>query len=221
MVKVPTLHFHKFNLLLQMMEGSEAPIAVSIWSNLSAVDFNHSSANYTNASLPVINNDTVRSSSQHDPKAIYIVCFLVLCCFASLIINILILSSVCFIRTRINNTLYISLSLAAADTFSLFFLGLGLFIFTLWTHWWGKVGNAAACWQLLLEGLRMGAIMTNMFHLAALGCNHYLGILLPLRLITRRNIQYVLVVLWTVPSTLLLVDMFLLEEHTTDKCDNK
>lgn len=218
MVKVPTLHFHKFNLLLQMMEGSEVPIAVSIWSNLSTVDFNHSSANYSNASLPV-DNDSVRPSPQHDPKAIYIVCFLVLCCFVSLIINILILSSVCFIRTRVNNTLYISLSLAAADTFSLFFLGLGLFIFTLSTHWWGKV--EAPCWNLLLEGLRMGAIMTNMFHLAALGCNHYLGILLPLRLITRRNIQYVLVVLWTVPSTLLLVDMFLLEEHKTDKCDNK
>lgn len=202
-----------------MMEGSEVPIAVYIWSNLSAVDFNHSSANYWNASLPV-DNDTFLPSPQHDPKAIYIVCFLVLCCFVSLIINILILSSVCFIRTRVNNTLYISLSLAAADTFSLFFLGLGLFRFTLWTHWWGQVVTAP-CWQLLLEGLRMGAIMTNMFHLAALGCNHYLGILLPLRLITRRNIQYVLVVLWTVPSTLLLVDMFLLEEHSKDKCDNK
>lgn len=65
----------------------------------------------------------------------------------------------------------------------------------------------------------MGAIMTNMFHLAALACNHYLGILLPLRLITRRNIQYGIVVLWTVPSSLLVLDMFLLEADQQNKCD--
>lgn len=200
------------------MEGSEAPIF--IWSNLSAVDLNHTSANsnYSHGESLPVDNETDRTSPQHDPKAIYIVCFLVLCCVASLIINILILSSVCFMRTRVNNTLYISLSLAAADTLSLFFLGLGLFIFTLWTYWWGQV--EAPCCKLLLEGLRMGAIMTNMFHLAALGCNHYLGILLPLRLITRRNVQYVIVVLWTVPSTLLLIDMFLLEDHK-GKCNPK
>lgn len=58
---------------------------------------------------------------------------------------------------QINNTLYISLSLAAADTFSLFFLGLGLFLFALLPRF--GVFVEAPCLYLFIEALRYGSFL--------------------------------------------------------------
>ncbi|XP_054290754.1 melanocyte-stimulating hormone receptor-like [Macrosteles quadrilineatus] len=167
-------------------------------------------------STPVVNG----SRSGVDPVVfIYASSFLIVFCTVSLAVNVVILSSVCFMRSRIYPTLYISLSLAGADTFSLFFYALGLLFFTLLPRL--GVRFDTPCAMLMLEALRMGAIMTTLFHLAALAGNHYLGILLPLHYpvyMARRNIQYCIIVLWTIPSSLLVLDMFFLEGDGFKMC---
>ncbi|KAG8296497.1 hypothetical protein J6590_056058 [Homalodisca vitripennis] len=174
-------------------------------------DANHSNLNY---------NGTLIAVGGVDPRVyIFAATFLIVFCTISLAVNIVVLSSVFFMRSRVYPTLYISLSLAGADTFSLLFYALGLFFFTLLPRL--DIRLNAPCVHLLLEALRMGAILTTMFHLAALAVNHYLGIRLPLHYnvyMTRRNIQYGIALLWIVPSFLLILYMFLLEGDSFNTC---
>ncbi|XP_054290751.1 octopamine receptor beta-2R-like [Macrosteles quadrilineatus] len=146
--------------------------------------------------------------------------FLILFCVVSLAVNIVIISSACFVRNKILPTLYISLSLAGADTFSLFLYALGLVLFTLLPRGFGVVFNTP-CFFLLVETLRMGAILTTIFHLAALAGNHYMGILKPLKYpvyMTRRNVRCVAILLWTIPSALLLIKVFYIENTLGEPC---
>jgi hypothetical protein len=127
-----------------------------------------------------------------------------------------------FSLCRIYPTLYISLSLAGADTISLFFYASGLLFFTFLPRY-GIIFDSP-CTMLLLEALRMGGILTSLFHLVALAGNHYLGILVPFHYpiyMARRNIQYVIVVLWTIPSSLVVLDMFFLEGDVFAGCPHE
>lgn len=149
----------------------------------------------------------------------FAISFLILFCAISLVINLVILCSVYFVRTRIHPTLYIILSLAGADAFSLFFYGLGFFLFSFLRRI--GVHLQAPCTLLFIESIRMGAVFTTLFHLAALACNHYLGILKPLRYpvyMTRRNVQYCIVLLWTLPSLLAFWYFFYLEGDGFNEC---
>ncbi|KAG8280981.1 hypothetical protein J6590_068549 [Homalodisca vitripennis] len=180
--------------------------------------------NVTNVSIQSIDRPNITNkNSDIDPKiVIYTTSFLILCCIVSLAVNIVILSSVCFMRSKVYPTLYISLSLAGADTFSLFLYALGLVLFTLVPRGFG-ISLLADCTSLVVEALRMGAVLTTMFHLLALAGNHYLGILQPLKYpvyMTRSTVRTIALLLWTIPSVLLIIDIFIVEGSAYNSCSH-
>lgn len=199
-------------ILEWMMDNATWPSPLTFVMNYTDI----SDSNFT-TTLP-----TKLSTRQPFAFEIFAISFLILFCAISLVVNLVILCSVYFVRTRIHPTLYIILSLAGADAFSLMFYGLGFFLFS----FLDRIGVhlKAPCTSLFIETIRMGAVFTTVFHLAALACNHYLGILKPLRYpvyMTRSNVQYCILLLWTLPSLLLFGYFFYLEGDGFNECPHR
>uniref|UniRef100_A0A1B6D5L0 G-protein coupled receptors family 1 profile domain-containing protein n=1 Tax=Clastoptera arizonana TaxID=38151 RepID=A0A1B6D5L0_9HEMI len=157
-------------------------------------------------------NDSTLEAPKNNEYAtlyIYITSILIILCVISIAVNIVILTSALWIRGRVSSTLHISLSLAGADTFTLFMLALHLLMNSLM-----PVGlkvnyfRSNVCFLLFIESLRLGGIMTTMLHLLALAGHHYIGILLPLHhltYLTPRTIHYAALFLWLLPSAFFLI----------------
>lgn len=190
---------------------------------------NHSTFiyNVTTTLLPDDVSNFTNSTVEESPSALhknmylYLTSVLILFCLISILANVVVLLSVCWIRTRISPTLHISLSLAAADTFTLFTFAVGLVINSLLPVAM-DIKMDGHCFSLFLESFRMGGIITTLLHLLALAVNHYLGILSPLQYpsyMTRKKIHYCAFLMWTIPSLSLIAYFHFLEEaFSTPTC---
>ena len=210
-----------------------------------------SSTNETNVQIFIDNNSTSGGSStattvtttaaaaaaanvNHQWSNIQSVTYIVvplLCvflCTVATIINARILFCVRWIRRPLSPTLYISLSLALADTCSAilvtlqnylsvflhpspsqpsffffnFQIGLG-FIFNSLLPKGLNVNVDNDCLFLILEAFRLSGILISTTHLLVLAGNHYFGILCPfrsMRWLTHTNLTVVVVFIWIAPT---------------------
>ncbi|CAH0383058.1 unnamed protein product [Bemisia tabaci] len=132
--------------------------------------------------------------------------FMVLFCLASVLFNMVLLLSVCWIQKPISPTLHITLSLAGSDMFTSFNLGFGLFVNSYLPRVHGI--KASDCFALLVEAFRLGGLCTTTAHLVLLAINHCLGTFRPLHypsIVTHGNISFCLVVIWLAPSAIFLL----------------
>jgi hypothetical protein len=77
------------------------------------------------------------------------------------------------------------------------------------------------CLNLLIEALRMGAILTTLFHLALQAGNQYSGVYWPLHnknYMKHSNVRCIAILLWTIPSALLLLKFFVVENTLGKPC---
>lgn len=126
-------------------------------------------------------------------------------CVFSIVFNIILLFSVFWIRRPLSPTLYISLSLAGTDLYTSFLLGLGFTLNSLLPVGF-QVYLMDNCMSLVLEALRLGAIVTTAGHLIMLAFNHYIGILRPLHYpatVTHRTVTIFMFISWTLPPSFL------------------
>ncbi|XP_075229549.1 uncharacterized protein LOC142329099 [Lycorma delicatula] len=133
---------------------------------------------------------------------IYLPSVLVTLCLIAVVCNLVILSSACWIRRPISPTLLISLSMTTSDSYTLLISAIGLIINSLIPKGFNKHIPMSQCSLLIIESLRFGSFVTTFFHIFALGGNHYLGIIEPLkytRLMTHRNIYILVSLLWIIP----------------------
>lgn len=180
-----------------------------------------------NISSTVDISSTPRTNGTDDGPTIFHthgIPILFIICIVSMVVNVRVLASARWIRRPISATLYISLSLAAADAFTSALLCLHLLLHS----YLDKVFNIriSNCYGLCFEALRLGGIVTTVMHLLFLACNHYLGIVKPLQyqsIMTHRVTTVFILVLWILPPTyfygyfLLVPDGGLLHET----CDAK
>lgn len=155
-------------------------------------------------------------TAEYNYTYIYICVPVISFCILSVAVNLVILSSLYWIRRPISPTLHISMSLAVSDLYTLVLDSLGLTFNSLL-----PVGLAIRerplgdCPLLLLEALRIGGKLTTLGHLLALAGNHYLGIRKPLHypsLMTYRNICCLCSILWMTPAVSLVTYFHLLED---------
>lgn len=126
-------------------------------------------------------------------------------CVFSIVFNVILLFSVLWIRRPLSPTLYISLSLAGTDLYTSFLLGLGFTLNSLLPVGF-QVYLMDNCASLVLEALRLGAIVTTAGHLIMLAFNHYIGILRPLHYpatVTHRTVTIFMFISWTLPPSFL------------------
>lgn len=151
------------------------------------------------------NNTTFEYSIIEHKLALYKIFIppMLIFCLTSVIINIRVLLSVHWIRRPLSPTLYISLSLAAADACTSALLGTGLFLNSYLPMVWDI--NSSCMIIYIFEIFRLSGIIITVFHLLALSVNHYLGILKPLHyvsIMTTRKVTILVVLLWLIPISL-------------------
>lgn len=149
-------------------------------------------------------NDTEESRYSHFLYRTFTPILIFLCVF-SIVFNVILLLSVIWIRRPLSPTLYISLSLAGTDLYTSFLLGLGFTLNSLLPVGF-HVYLMDNCMTLVLEALRLGAIITTASHLTMLAFNHYIGILRPLHYpatVTHRTVTILMFFSWTTPPSFL------------------
>ncbi|KAK6627016.1 hypothetical protein RUM44_009493 [Polyplax serrata] len=147
-------------------------------------------------------NVTAQWSNIQNITYIIVPLLCVLLCTMATIINARILLCVKWIRRPLSPTLYISLSLALADTCSAILIGLG-FIFNSLLPKGLDVDVDNDCLFLTLEAFRLSGILISTIHLLVLAGNHYFGILCPfrsMRWLTHTNLTIVVVFIWVAPT---------------------
>lgn len=152
-------------------------------------------------------NATINVDNTMDYKYIYVPTLLVVFCAVSVMINIKVLASAYWIKRPLSPTLHISLSLAGADAFASFQLGLGLFINSLLDKGL-QIEGIPGYIPTIVEVFRLGGVIITVAHLLALAVNHYLGIIKPLHypsIMTHRNRSICIVLMWIIPITFILV----------------
>lgn len=169
-------------------------------------DLNSSTTEFNNTFL--LNGTNSTEIENYEPSWIYTkgVPIITVFCIISMTVNVRVLISVRWIKGPLSTTLFISLSLAAADAFAsaLFFIGfvLNSYSSAVWNF------QFPDCFTLVLEAFRLGAIVTTVMHLTFLAINHYLGIVRPLHypnIMTRELTKGLLVVLWVLPPIYFLI----------------
>lgn len=196
-----------------------------------------------NIELPTAYNYTNDNNTLYiDPNLYkYYVPPMLLFCLISLIVNIRVLMAVRWIRRPLSPTLHVSLSLAAADAFTSFMLGIGLLVNSYLPVVFEIHSSCVV--QLTIEMYRLsGVIITgktfphiiqalyflipdrkvalilfpfSVAHLLALSINHYLGILKPLKynlMMTPRKTTIVVILLWIGPVILFKVCFFVIAD---------
>jgi len=147
-------------------------------------------------------NDTEESRYSHFLYRTFTPVLIFFCVF-SIVFNVILLLSVIWIRRPLSPTLYISLSLAGTDLYTSFLLGLGFTLNSLLPGGF-HVYLMDNCMTLVLEALRLGAIITTAGHLIMLAFNHYIGILRPLHYpatVTHRTVTILMIFSWTTPPS--------------------
>ncbi|XP_059470314.1 melanocortin receptor 5-like [Neocloeon triangulifer] len=152
-------------------------------------------------------NDTETSSDPTDAliRNLYLLSIppILLFCFATFVVNSVVVVSSRWIRRPLSPTISISISLAMADAYASLVVGIGLVINSLLpVAFHIPVGPSTICYVLALEAFRLGGIISSIAHLTALAINHYIGILRPLHYastMTPRTTSIVIALLWIVP----------------------
>ncbi|CAG7818761.1 unnamed protein product [Allacma fusca] len=135
-----------------------------------------------------------------------VVPIMLLFCFASALINLVIVLSARWCRKPMSPTLYFSFSLALADAFAATVMGAGLIINSLLPYVY-KI-HSSNCISLALEAFRLGGVLVTVAHLVALSINYWIGIVRPLQYaatMTRGTAIRVIVLSWICPITTLLL----------------
>ncbi|XP_050542375.1 trace amine-associated receptor 3-like isoform X2 [Daktulosphaira vitifoliae] len=164
----------------------------------------HNKCNHTD----LTSNFTIWENKAEDPHLLYITFtpILILLCLFTIIVNIILLLSTLWIKKPLSPTLYISLSLAGTDLYTSFLLGLSFTVHSLLPEGF-QIVLMTNCMSLVLEALRLGAIVTTAGHLLLLAFNHYIGILRPLHYsatVTHGTLSLFMIFLWIAPPSFLL-----------------
>ncbi|CAG7838616.1 unnamed protein product [Allacma fusca] len=114
------------------------------------------------------------------------------------------------LRKPMTPTLYLSISLALADTFTSLNLAAGLIVNSLLFCVFNIdiTPGGGKCFKLAVEVSRLGAISSTVVHLLALGINHWIGIIRPLHyaaIMTRRAAWVVILLSWFCPMFLIFL----------------
>uniref|UniRef100_A0A8D8QJX9 5-hydroxytryptamine receptor 7 n=1 Tax=Cacopsylla melanoneura TaxID=428564 RepID=A0A8D8QJX9_9HEMI len=147
---------------------------------------------------------------------------LIVLCIVCIVFNMILVMSICWIRKPLSPTLYISISLAGADMYTLFLLGTGLVINSYLPLVFDYI-ISHECVFITVEALRLGGILITMLHLLFLALNHYLGILRPLHypsIMTHRHITLLIIVMWTLPNIFMLSIFSIVPDQLFQNCSN-
>ncbi|KAI5700989.1 hypothetical protein M8J75_005005 [Diaphorina citri] len=152
----------------------------------------------------------------------WVVPLLIILCGICILFNMILVVSICWIRKPLSPTLYISISLAGTDMYTLFLLGCGLVINSYLPYVFDYI-IPYTCVFITVEALRLGAILITMLHLVFLALNHYLGILRPLHypsIMTHRNVTLLIVVMWTLPNVAMFSIFSIVPDQLFQNCNN-
>ncbi|XP_057376999.1 5-hydroxytryptamine receptor 1B-like [Daphnia carinata] len=132
---------------------------------------------------------------------------LIFFCALTFFVNVFIVIAARWMRRPLTPTMYFSLSLAAADAVASLTVGLGLVFNSLLPKVYNvHIPDWGPCSMLVLEAIRMAAVIVTVLHLLALAVNHYIGIARPLHyaaIMTKRAASVCMAVLWIVPNAAL------------------
>lgn len=155
------------------------------------------------------------NATSYNYTYIYILTPMISLCVLSVLVNMVILTSLFWIRRPISPTLHISISLALSDLVTLVIDSIGLTVNSLIPVGFAVQEEVVSqCTALLIETLRMGGRLTTVGHLLALAGNHYLGIRKPLHypsLMTFKSITVITSILWILPTFSFIVYLYSLE----------
>ncbi|KAL1456414.1 hypothetical protein WDU94_001145 [Cyamophila willieti] len=147
---------------------------------------------------------------------------LIVLCIVCIVFNMILVMSICWIRKPLSPTLYISVSLAGTDMYTLFLLGTGLVINSYLPLVFDYI-ISYTCVFITVEALRLSAILITMLHLLFLALNHYLGILKPLHypsIMTHRHVTLLIVVMWTLPNVFMFSIFSIVPDQLFHNCSN-
>ncbi|KAF7281852.1 hypothetical protein GWI33_004181 [Rhynchophorus ferrugineus] len=162
--------------------------------------------------VPVLSNGTTNETlfiycggnATETPEEYYVsyvvIPILLISCLVSMLVNVIVIASACWIRCSMTPNLKISLSLAAADACSSSLYGLLIFIDVYVPIQMGVFLN-------VVEILRLSGIVITVVHLMALAVNHYIGILKPLHynsIVTSKKVAAVIWLLWICPTVTII-----------------
>lgn len=128
-------------------------------------------------------------------------------CVAAVAVNARCLAAVKWVRGPLSPTLRLSLSLSAADL-HVSLLTLASFAINSLLSRVFDFSTTVRCVLLVMEALRLGAVVSVVAHLTALAFNHLLGITKPLHypsVATPGNVRTLAVLLWVIPPGVFLV----------------
>ncbi|XP_050432467.1 trace amine-associated receptor 4-like [Adelges cooleyi] len=181
-------------------------------------------SNNCNYTVHISNYTEWEEEKIEDPHLLYIIFtpILILLCMFTIIFNIILLLSTIWIKRPLSPTLYISISLAGTDLYTSFLLGLSFTVNSLLPEGF-QINLMTNCMSLVLEALRLGAIVTTAGHLLFLAFNHYIGILRPLHYsatVTHGMVTIFIFFLWTLPPSFLLAyfNMIPCQAFQTPQC---
>ncbi|XP_035701614.1 uncharacterized protein LOC118433617 isoform X2 [Folsomia candida] len=202
------------DLVKLMLKPSDPPFPL----NMSISDIEEDFSSYDNSTTflltnttSIIGNATGTTGTSGPPSFIaslyaIIVPVMIFFCVLTCIVNLVIVISARWCRKPMSPTLYYSISLALADAYSSFILGVGLTINSLLPTVY-KI-KLTECLSLTVEAFRSGGVLVTVCHLLALGVNHWIGIARPLHYastMTRRTAWIVIILSWSCPILMLLV----------------
>ncbi|XP_013789029.1 melanocyte-stimulating hormone receptor-like [Limulus polyphemus] len=153
-----------------------------------------------NSSSDTTRNSALWTAGNSSKRELYriVVPLMLTMCLVSMVFNVVIVSSVKWVRRTVSPTLCFSLSLAAADAYASLILGLGLVVNSLLPEVYGT-RIRTRCLALILEAFRLGGLSVSVYHLLALTLNHYVGIVRPLHYaatVTRRTVAATVTGIW-------------------------
>lgn len=129
---------------------------------------------------------------------------LILLCITGLVVNVKVLCCAYWIRRPMSLTLVLSLSLAGADSWALFFSAVALIFNSLakYIHL-----SSHSIVNVAIEICRLSGLLSTVTHLLALSINHHLGIWKPLHfhsIKTSKRVAVLIAILWIFPPIFLI-----------------
>ncbi|KHN84311.1 Adenosine receptor A2b [Toxocara canis] len=139
---------------------------------------------------------------------LYTVCIplILMICLLAAILNIFVLLARLHVKTR-SNSLELTFSLAASDTWTSIVVGASLFINSYMPVILG-IRQSSLCYSLTLEAFRSGGLLTGMLHLLALAICHFLTTAKPFnheKILSRQKTYAVIILIWILPPLAFVV----------------